>query len=194
MPRLNGHPYRSGSQYDRYFNMFNPAFQHTIEGFESSGSVGDAGDCTTSDDDCYNKYINAQCNGCKGPPDDSSVKDPQNCFKANPPLCSCPPTTPPAPTTPAPTAPSPSKPTPSPGTCPKVTGKIQEGDKSAFDLCQRLAGDDCKDKTCKLTGDTYDAGCHVCGKTTPCTQVAVGDIVCFGCGTQCDDNNCGCAA
>ena len=218
MPRLNGHPYRSGSQYDRYFNMFNPTFQHTIEGFESSGFIGDDGACTGTPQQCYKDYITTNCGGCNVSPDDQRVKDP-NCFESKTnqyPLCSCPPAppaptpapapTPPTPTPPAPTpAPAPTPPTPTPPaptpapaptpptTCPVVSGQINAG-QGAYDVCTSLASADCKDTTCKVgaDGSTYVNGCHVCNKETDCTQVAANDILCFGCGDNCDDSHCQC--
>ena len=207
MPRLNGHPYRSGSQYDRYFNMFNPTFQHTIEGFESSGFIGDDF-CTGTKQECYQEYINKNCGGCNVSPD-KHVSDPINCFQEFP-LCNCPPTpappapTPPAPSPPAPTpAPAPTPPTPTPAPAPtpaqtcdfknKVAGQqINKGD-SAFNVCKSLGqqdglSDDCISKDlCQMNDDqTVVVNCITCadGKGADqrkCgTNTQVGDTLCFG--------------
>lgn len=190
MPNLSHHPYKMGHQYDRLFNMYNPAFPDVIEGFapDSYGSTDDgmsgvdsrmAGgsgyradgsiDCGNPKSDLetnYCNYIGTNCNGCTGEP--SSTKQPV-CKS----LCDCPGPKAPTPAQPKPTSPSTS------GTYTVVSG----------DTCSKISGKKCKDDTAykndfcsytrsgtetKLNKDTIDDYCT--------NKLQPDDIINYNCG------------
>jgi hypothetical protein len=128
MPNLSHHPYKMGHQYDRLFNMYNPAFPDVIEGFApgsygstddgmsgvdsgmaggmaggTAGRMADGGiDCGKPSGDLetkYCSYIKDSCSGCTGKP--SATKLPE--CKG---LCDCPKAPTPTPPKPKPTTPS----------------------------------------------------------------------------------------